>query len=106
MENLKKQIIKLFWEHSIEAHSKGSCGELGDSFQVIDSSDYSDLADKIFDLIDPKRNKKYTFNKAVEPAIRYLLKNHNPNTKIYIDYSGAELLEGQITHNLNNEIPD
>lgn len=46
------------------------------------------------------------FNKAVEPAIRYLLQNHNPHTKIHIDYSSAELLQGQMCHNLNEEIPD
>jgi len=46
------------------------------------------------------------FKEAVEPAIRYLLKNHSPHTKIYIDYDNAELLEGQECHNLTNEIPD
>lgn len=46
------------------------------------------------------------FNKAVEPAIRYLLKNHNPHTKIYIDYDNAELLQGEQCHNLNEEIID
>ncbi len=46
------------------------------------------------------------FKEAVEPAIRYLLKNHNPHTKIYIDYSTAELLCGEKCHNLNNEITD
>lgn len=52
-------------------------------------------------------NKDYSdFDKAVEPAIRYLFKNHHPHTKIYIDYSNAELLEGQKTHNLNEEVPD
>lgn len=46
------------------------------------------------------------FNKAVEPAIRYLLNNHDPHTKIYIDYSSAELLQSQQCRNLNDEIPD
>lgn len=46
------------------------------------------------------------FNKAVEPAIRYLLQNHNPYTKIYIDYENAELLEGVKSYNLKNEVPD
>ena len=46
------------------------------------------------------------FKKAVEPAIRYLLKNHDPHTKIIIDYSNAELVQSQKCCNLNNEIPD
>ena len=54
-----------------------------------------------------KENCEYNdFDKAVEPAIRYLLKNHNPHTKIFIDYSNAELLSGEKTHYLNKEIPD
>ena len=58
---------------------------------------------------DSKFAKTYNgqdFNSAVEPAIRYLFNNHNPHTKIYIDYSSAELLEGQQCHNLNREVPD
>lgn len=51
-----------------------------------------------------KKNKK--FKKAVEKAIRYLLKYHHPHTKIIIDYSRAELVEGIISHDLDNEIPD
>lgn len=49
---------------------------------------------------------KDTFESAVEPVIRYLLKNHNPHTQIHIDYSKAELLSVEKSHNLNNEIPD
>ena len=49
---------------------------------------------------------KDDFEKAVEPAIRYLLKNCNPHTKIYIDYNTAELLQGQQCYNLDDEIPD
>lgn len=50
--------------------------------------------------------KRDDFDISVEPAIRYLLNNHNPHTKIIIDYSNAELVQGQMCHNLNNEIPD
>lgn len=50
--------------------------------------------------------KQDDFKKAVEPAIRYLLKNHNPHTKILIDYDKAELLQGEQCHNLTDEIPD
>lgn len=46
------------------------------------------------------------FKKATAPAIRFLFKNHDPHTKIYIDYSSAELLQGRRCCNLNDEIPD
>lgn len=61
----------------------------------------------VFNTDSPVKLKRdIDFDKAVEPAIRYLLKNHNPHTKIYIDYDNAELLEGVKCHNLNNEVPD
>ena len=119
---MKKLIEELLWKYAIQSYGKGSCGELGDSYMAINSDSFSDLADEIINLIqavfDPENQPnqfgiknpfeldKSDFDKAVEPAIRYLLKNHNPHTKIHIDYSNAELLEGQRTHNLNNEIPD
>ena len=53
-----------------------------------------------------KGNMDEEFRKSVEPAIRYLLKYHHPHTKIYIDYDNAELLLGEKSHNLNNEVPD
>jgi len=53
-----------------------------------------------------KSDFKDDFEKAVEPAIRYLFKNHNPHTKIFIDYGTAELLQGERCHNLNDEVPD
>jgi hypothetical protein len=53
-----------------------------------------------------KTYKGDTFESATEPAIRFLFKNWHPHTKIYIDYSSAELLTGEQCHNLNNEIPD
>lgn len=122
MKTIRNQILELLNKSCIICHSAGSCGELGDSFQAIDGEDISTITDEIINLIqavfDPENQPnqfgiknpfeldKSDFDKAVEPAIRYLLKNHNPHTKIHIDYSNAELLEGQRTHNLNNEIPD
>ena len=47
-----------------------------------------------------------TFESAVDPAIRYLFKNYNPNSKIHINYATAELLIGEKSHNLNDEVPD
>jgi hypothetical protein len=58
---------------------------------------------------DSKFAKTYNgddFDSAVEPAIRYLFRNHNPHTKIYVDYEVAELLQAQRTHNLRDEVPD
>ena len=122
MEEIKKQIIELLNNTAETAYGKGSCGELGDSFQAIDADYFSEVANDILKIIqivfDPENQpnqlgietpfkKDYSdFDKAVEPAIRYLFKNHHPHTKIYIDYSNAELLEGQRTHNLNEEVPD
>ena len=53
-----------------------------------------------------KIDSKDDFKKAVEPAIRYLFKNHNPHTSIYINYDTAELLSGEMCHNLTSEVPD
>lgn len=109
MEQIKKQITDLLWSHATKAHGAGSCGELGDSFMAIDSDSFSEIADELISKLDIKERfsaDKNDFDKAVEPAIRFLLRHHNPHTKIYIDYSGAELLQGQMCHNLNSEIPD
>lgn len=51
-------------------------------------------------------NQRGEFDEAVEPAIRYLLKNWHPHTSIYIHYDTAELLIGEKCHNLSNEVPD
>jgi hypothetical protein len=125
MEKIKKQIIELLSNSSETAHRKGSFGELGDSFQAIDSDCFSDVANEITNFIqiifDPENQPnqlginnpfeqnddgKDEFEKAVEPAIRYLFKNHDPHTKIYINYDNAELLQGRKCHNLNDEVPD
>ncbi len=55
-------------------------------------------------LDEPKEDSE--FEKAVKPAIRYLLKNYNPHTKIMIDYDTAELLSGEAVVSLSNEVPD
>lgn len=109
MEQIKKQITDLLWSYATKSHGAGSCGELGGSFMAIDADNFCDIADELISKLDIKElftANKNDFDKAVEPAIRFLLKHHNPHTKIYIDYSGAELLQGQMVHNLNNEIPD
>lgn len=109
MEAIKKQIIEILWKSAEKVYSAGSCGELGDSFQAVDSDLFSVVADELLSKLDIKllfSANKNDFDKAVEPAIRFLLKHRDPHTKIYIDYSGAELLQGQMVHNLDNEIPD
>jgi len=122
MEQIKKQIIELLNNNTITCYGRGSCGELGDSFQAIEGEDISSIAEEITTLIqtifDPENQPNQLgiqnpfeqdisdFDKAVEPAIRYLFKNHNPHTKIYIDYSSAELLQSEQCHNLNEEVPD
>ena len=109
MEQIKKQIINILWKSADKVHGAGSCGELGDSFEAIDSCLFDAIAEELISKLDIKERftgDKTDFDKAVEPAIRYLFKHHNPHTKIYIDYSTAELLQGQMAHNLKNEIPD
>ena len=59
-----------------------------------------------FEKLKPILNNNKEFNNAVEPAIRYLLQNHNPHTSIYIHYDTAELLSGEKCHNLSSEVPD
>lgn len=122
MEQIKKQITDILWKSADKVHSAGSCGELGDSFQALDSDLFSDVAIEIINLIqiifDPENqpnqlgienpfiDKRDDFEKAVEPAIRYLFKNQFPHAKIYINYDKAELLHEQQCHNLTSEVPD
>lgn len=37
---------------------------------------------------------KQTFQQVVDPVIKWLAENHNPHTKVFIDNSSAELLNG------------
>ena len=90
---LKEEIINIISKHSPE----------------IKHVDVSDAADELISRLDIKERfsaDKNDFDKAVEPAIRFLLRHHNPHTKIHINYSSAELLQGQMCYNLNSEIPD
>jgi hypothetical protein len=109
MEEIKKKIVEILWNSSNTVHGQGSCGELGDSFKALDADLFNEVADELISKLDIKERftaDKSDFDKSVEPAIRFLLRHHNPHTKIYIDYSGAELLQGRMCHNLDNEIPD
>lgn len=49
---MKQKIIDLMWKSTITSYGRGSCGELGDSFQSIDGDDISMIADDICNLID------------------------------------------------------
>jgi hypothetical protein len=51
MEEIKKQIINLLWKSADTTYGKGSCGELGDSFQAIDAEYFPDVANEIVNLI-------------------------------------------------------
>lgn len=81
--------------------------------KILPIDDYGNLlqGDEVYKIVFQTNSpieikSNLDFNKAVEPAIRYLLQNHNPHTKIYIDYENAELLEGVKSYNLKNEVPD
>jgi len=83
----------------------------GLKFGKHDIKDAKDILDEMDSILDEMENNLTDFidddfKKATAPAIRFLFKNHDPHTKIYIDYSSAELLQGQRCCNLNNEIPD
>lgn len=109
MEEVKKKIVEILWKSADTVHGKGSCGELGDSFKALDADLFNEVADELINQLEIEErftSDKSDFDEAVEPAIRFLLRHHNPHTKIHIDYSSAELLQGQMCHNLNNEIPD
>ena len=109
MEEIKKKIVEILWKSVDTVHEKGSCGELGNSFKALDSDLFNDVADELIKQLDIKErftSDKSDFDKAVEPAIRFLLRHHKPHMKIHIDYSTAELLQGQMCHNLSGEIPD
>ena len=76
-----------------------------DDFGELKQSD--EIHKIVFNTDIPIRLKRdIDFEKAVNPAIRYLLQNHNPHTKIYIDYDKAEMVEGIGCYNLSNEVPD
>jgi len=47
----KKMIIDLMNKSADKVHSAGSCGELGDSFQALDSECFSDVANEIYEKI-------------------------------------------------------
>lgn len=101
MKDLKSKIIDILTEHQTEEHSStGTTGEF-----IITSDSFNDIADDMIKLSESK-NTTSDFKQAVEPAIRYLFKNHHPHTKIHIDYDRAELLEGKESCNLSDEIPD
>jgi hypothetical protein len=48
---IKKQITALLSSYASKAHTSGSCGELGDSFMAIDSDNFSDIADELYENI-------------------------------------------------------
>lgn len=118
MEQIKNKIIQIIRGYQEEEVS--STGITGEKiiYSGSDESISQDIVNLIQTIFDPENQpnqlgienpfeQNFTdFEKAVNPAIRYLFKNHNPHTKIYIDYSSAELLQGQQCHNLNNEVPD
>jgi hypothetical protein len=54
MKNIKDDILKLLLESTITVYSKGSCGELGDSFNAVDSDDFNTISNKIVGIVSKK----------------------------------------------------
>ena len=95
MKNLTEKIIEKIEQSANEQYNEFARKQL------------LSLIEEIKQLCEDEESEtESAFKKAIEPAIRYLLENHNPHTKIYINYDNAELLEGLECHNLTDEIPD
>lgn len=102
-----------FWDAGFDVRLGDEINGFTEAFT---SHDINEVEKWIEDIVkekypNSKFAKTYTkdkidFEKAVTPAIRYLLQNHHPHTSIHISYANAELLEGLKSFNLNNEIPD
>ena len=104
MENKIKKLRTLRQELMVATNTvlKFSRHNTRDTDIILNEMDsiLDEMENDLTDIIDDD------FKKAITPAIRYLFKNHDPHTKIYIDYSSAELLQSQKCCNLNSEIPD
>lgn len=58
MEGIKKQILEILHKHTSTANHIGSCGEVGDSFQVIDADNINIISDEIVSLIKDNTNTR------------------------------------------------
>jgi len=102
---IKKQITDLLWSRATEAHGKGSCGELGDSFMAIDSDSFSDLADELLQNFEPKKcmpeginskeeHEEYLKAIGYEKYIKGLEHHKDTTTGLYaIDFDPKELIK-------------
>jgi hypothetical protein len=77
----KKKIIDLMYKSAEKVHSSGSCGELGDSFQALDSDCFSDVANQIYETLikDLEHHKRttiglYATDKEPEKIFVHLIK--------------------------------
>lgn len=112
MKQIKDKIIELLNNNTITCYGRGSCGELGDSFEAIEGEDISSVAEEIVNLIqtvfDPenqpnqlgienpfKQKEASSFEEAARPLMKYLGENHHPHTSAYVRNDLAELSEGQ-----------
>lgn len=120
-----KKLFKALYESEINLSidwlwDSGIRVKIGDEMNGFVSENLFDIEeiDKIENWIEnevkehfpnSKFSKTYNndeFESAVEPAIRYLLNNHNPHSAIHINYDIAVLYSGEKCHNLTNEVPD
>ena len=47
-----------------------------------------------------------SFERAVEPAMKWLAENRDPHAKIIVDSGSAELVSGEIAHQTDKFIKD
>lgn len=52
------------------------------------------------------KGKRAKFEKAVRPLIKYLCENHHPHTKVIVDCTTAELVEGVMTEHTTEYVRD
>ncbi len=68
----------------------------------------SDQLKELFTGLNPHdaKEKLNDFAKIVEPVMEWLNNNHNPRTKIIINRSSVELVEGIMAHGTDKFIKD
>ena len=77
-------IIPSLYGARLIKYDKGSIGEFD---TIFDTCGWVEIV---------KKNKVEEFEELTKPLIEWLQENHDPHTKILIDYNRAELLEGKM----------
>lgn len=102
---MENYFIKIYFNIERPKETKEYLTNIGIvKFDLTTNSFYSLNNNSINSLVEYWFREIKTFEESVEPAIKYLLKQHHPHTNIIISYNNAELLEGIKSHNV--KVPD